>query len=103
MIISIAVLVLFAAVFILIIAQIYFAFFNKKGFYDNDQTYDPEIKKHGDAAMSAVDGGKIRMHILINDAKEFDGKIATKTYAKFINDSALAKRIFDFRGTKYNG
>lgn len=99
----ISIVVLFAAVFILIIVQIYFAFFNKKGFYDNDQTYDPEIKKHGDAAMGAMDNGKIRLHILINDAKEFDGKIATKTYAEFINDSALAKRIFDFRGTKYNG
>lgn len=101
MIISIG--ALFVVVFILIIVQIYFALFYKEKTNDNDEIYCSEITKHGDTAMVAVDDGKIKMHILINDAKTFDGKIARKTYAEFINNSALSRKIVDFRGTRYNG
>lgn len=90
-------------ILILVITQIYFGFFHTSKENNGQNEYPEDVLVHGNAAMDAVRHGKIKMHILENDAEKFNSATARESYVHFIDKSPLFRKVSEIKGSNYHG
>ena len=93
----------FGIVAILIIAQVYFGFFHSPKLSPEQTDYPEKVMIHGDTAMNAVYQGKVKMHVLNNDAERFDSAAAWENYVRFLEESSLFHKITEIKESNYRG
>lgn len=62
-----------------------------------------KLKTDVNNAMNALYAGKIKKHLLHNDAPEYDSRLARKIYLDFLCNSKLSGQLLNLEDKKYYG
>lgn len=68
-----------------------------------DQTYPKEISELGEGTMRAVQHGRLKKHLLSNDAPIYNSNDTANQYIAFVDHSTIYKKVLSVKEIRFHG